>query len=151
MNPWKIFFKFLNDNNIEQELELYDAKSYFDGYLKLKRSYFDGLMKNIKMTKNYMTSKAIEKVISPDNQEWTYNPWMLVLVRDNEKNKSFWFFIKREKDLSGLLVAIGPKALDNFLNERPSEARNEIKRLLNYLVTYLTKFKCIVMLPNFLL
>ncbi len=150
MNPWKISLKFSETNATDQELEMYDAKPFFEGYLKLKRSYFDGLMKNIKMTKNYVTSKAIEKVISPDNEEWTHNPWLLLLVKDNEKNKSFWFLIKREKDLSGLLVAIGPKELNDYLDAKPSEARNEIKRLMNYLVTYLTKFKCLVFLPNFL-
>ncbi|MBN1800734.1 MAG: hypothetical protein JW891_04465 [Candidatus Lokiarchaeota archaeon] len=150
MNPWKISLKFSESSGTDQELEMYDAKPYFDGYLKLKRSYFDGLIKNIKMTKNYITSKAIEKVISPDNDEWTHNPWLLLLVKDNEKNKSFWFFIKREKDLSGLLVAIGPKNLSDYLDAKPSEARSEIKRLMNYLVTYLTKFKCLVFLPNFL-
>ena len=61
------YLKFSDDNDIEQELELFDAKSFFGGYLKLKRSYFDSLVKNIKMTKTYITSKAIEKVIGPDN------------------------------------------------------------------------------------
>jgi len=150
MNPWKVYLKFSDDNDIVQELELFDAKSFFGGYLKLKRSYFDSLVKNIKMTKTYITSKAIEKVIGPDNEDWTQNPWLLLIVKDEVKHKPFWFFIKREKDLSGLLVAIGPKSFEEYSNNDPSEARNEIKRLLNYIIAFLNKFNCVILLPNYL-
>lgn len=150
MNPWKVYLKFFDDTDIEQELELFDAKSFFGGYLKLKRSYFDSLVKNIKMTKKYITGKAIEKVIGPDNEDWSQNPWLLLIVKDEVKLKPFWFFIKREKDLSGLLVAIGPKTFEEYSNNDPSEARNEIKRLLNYIIAYLNKFNCVILLPNYL-
>ncbi|MFX1276007.1 MAG: hypothetical protein ACFFAT_13250 [Promethearchaeota archaeon] len=150
MNPWKVYLKFFDETDIEQELELFDAKSYFGGYLKLKRSYFDALVKNIKMTKKYITGRAIEKVLGPDNEDWTYNPWMLLIIKDDVKNKPFWFFIKREKDLSGLLVAIGPKPFEEYSMKDPSEARNEIKRLINYIVAYLNKFNCVILLPNYL-
>ena len=73
-----------------------------------------------------------------------------IVVKDNEKNKPFWFFIKREKDLSGLLVAIGPKPFEEHSSSNISEARNEIKRFMNYIVAYLTKFNCVILLPNFL-
>ena len=150
MNPWKVYLKFFNETEIAQELELYDAKSYFGGYLKIKRSYFDALIKNIKITKKYITGRAIEKVLGPDNEDWTYNPWILLIVKDEVKNKPFWFFIKREKDLTGLLVAIGPKSFNKYSMSNPSEARNEIKRLINYIITYLNKFNCVVLLPNYL-
>ena len=150
MNQWKVYLKFFDETDIEQELELLDAKSFFGGYLKLKRSYFDSLVKNIKITKKYITGKAIEKVIGPDNEDWTQNPWILLIVKDEVKLKPFWFFIKREKDLSGLLVAIGPKTFEEYSNNDPSEARNEIKRLLNYIIAFLTKFNCIILLPNYL-
>ena len=41
---------------------------------------------------------------------------MLLMVKDNEKKTSFWLFIKREKDLSGLLIAIGPKQFAEYNN-----------------------------------
>ena len=150
MNPWKVYLKFPDDEDIEQEIELFDAKSYFGGYLKLKRTYFDALVKNIKLTKKYITGKAIERVSGPDEEDWTHNPWMLLIVKDNEKNKPFWFFIKREKDLTGLLIAIGPKQFDQYCSSNPSEARSEIKRLINYIVAYLNKFNCLILLPNYL-
>lgn len=148
MNSWKISLRF--PDNTEEELDLYDAKSYFGGYLKIKRSYFNELIKAIKISKKYSTGKAIEKVISPENNEdYTFNPWMLLLVKDNEKEKPFWFLIKREKDLSGLLVAIGPKPFAEY-NKNNTDARREIKRLINYIIAYLEKFNCLVLLPNFI-
>ncbi len=148
MNTWKVFLKFSNGE--DKELELFDAKVYFGGYLKIKRSYFNALYKTIKITKKYFTIKAIEKVIGPDNDNWTLNPWMLLIIKDNEKRKPFWFFIKREKDLSGKLVAIGPKPFTEFNDKNLPEAKREIKSLINYIVVYLNKFNCAIMLPNFL-
>ena len=150
MKLWKIILKFSNGTDFKKELELFDAKSYFGGYLKIKRGYFNELAKTIKMTKKYSTGRAIERVIGPENDEdWTDNPWMLFIIKDTEKNKPFWFFIKREKDLSGLLVAIGPKSYAEYNNnQNNSEARREIKRLINYIIAYLNKFHCLILLPN---
>ncbi|MFX1503725.1 MAG: hypothetical protein ACFFDH_22380 [Promethearchaeota archaeon] len=148
MNIWKVFLK-LTDGE-EKELELFDAKSFFGGYLRIKRSYFNALSKTIAMTKKYFTQKAIEKVIGPDNEDWTLNPWMLIIVKDNEKKKPFWFFIKREKDLSGLLIAIGPKPFAQYNTKNLQEGKRETKKLINYLIAYLNKFNCIIMLPNYL-
>ena len=147
MKSWKVQLKFLDGTT--KSLELFDGKSYFGGYLKIKRSYFNELIKIIKMSKKYNTGRAIQQVTGPDNEDWTLNPWMLLIVKDNEKNKPFWFFIKREKDLSGLLVAIGPKPYADY-NSSNSEAKREIKRLINYLIEYLNKFNCLVLLPNIL-
>ncbi|MFW9999916.1 MAG: hypothetical protein ACFE9Q_05590 [Candidatus Hodarchaeota archaeon] len=148
MDTWKVFLKF--SDGLDKELELFDAKAYFGGYLKIKRSYFNALFKSIKMTKKYFTQKAIEKVIGPNNDNWTLNPWLLIIVKDNEKKKPFWFFIKREKDLSGILVAIGPKPFAEYNNKNAQEAKREIKSLINYVIAYLNKFNCIIMLPNYL-
>ncbi len=148
MNPWKVGLKF--SDGVKKELELFDAKSYFGGYLKIKRSYFNALVKTINMTKKYFTQRAIERVFSPDENDWTLNPWMLIIVKDNEKKKSFWFFIKREKDLSGILVAIGPKPFAEYNNKNLTEAKREIKRLINYIIAYLNKFNCVILLPNYL-
>ncbi|KKN63732.1 hypothetical protein LCGC14_0498970 [marine sediment metagenome] len=148
MTTWKVFLKF--SNGAIQKLELIDAKPYFGGYLRIKRSYFNALAKTIKMTKKYFTERAIERVISPDEIDWTLNPWMLIIVKDNEKKIAFWFFIKREKDLSGNLVAIGPKPFADYNNKNLSEAKRDIKRLINYIIAYLNKFNCLILLPNYL-
>ncbi|MFX1257442.1 MAG: hypothetical protein ACFFAN_06270 [Promethearchaeota archaeon] len=150
MKTWKVFLKFADGIEREKKLELYDAKTYFGGlYLKIKRSYFNRLGKIIKVSKKYSSIKGIEKVLSPDDDDWTFNPWMLIITKDNEKSKSFWFFIKREKDLSGVLVAIGPKTYAEY-NNNNSEARREIKQIFNYIIAYLNKFQSIILLPNFL-
>ncbi|MFX1346579.1 MAG: hypothetical protein ACFFBC_11340 [Promethearchaeota archaeon] len=148
MESWKVFLKF--SDGTDQKLELFDTKTYFGGYLKIKRSFFNALIKSIKMSKKYFTQKAIEKVLDPDENDWTLNPWMLIIVKDNEKNKPFWFFIKREKDLTGVLVAIGPKPYAEYNSSNQSEARHEIKNLINYIIAYLNKFNCIVFLPKFM-
>lgn len=150
MKSWKVELKFeKEDEKTDKELELYDANRYFNGYLKIKRSYFNELVKTIKMTKKYITGRGIEKVIGPDDKDWTYNPWMLLIVKDNEREKPFWFFIKREKDLSGLLVAIGPKLYATY-NRSNAEAKREIRRLINYIIAYINKFSCVCILPNYL-
>ena len=149
MNIWKVTLKF--PDGTSRNIELVDAKSYFSGYLKIKRNYFNALAKTTKITRNYFTGRGIEKVISPSNEDWTLNPWMLLIIKESEKSKPFWLFIKRERDLSGILVAIGPKSFANYINNKSSETKREIKRLINYIVTYLKKFKCIILLPNHLI
>ena len=148
MDTWKINLKF--SDGTDNYVELFDAKAYFNGYLKIKRSYFIQLVKAIKMTKKYSTGRAIEKVIGPDAKEWTENAWMLLLIKDNEKKNPFWLFIKREKDLSGLLIAIGPKSFVEYNNSDMLEAKRNLKKLINYVVAYLNKFNCSVLLPNYL-
>ncbi|MFX0033237.1 MAG: hypothetical protein ACFE8E_01960 [Candidatus Hodarchaeota archaeon] len=148
MDTWNVSLKFADDST--NTLELYDVKPIFNGYLKIKRSYFDRLLKAIKMTKKYFTGNAIEKVSGPDNEDWTLNPWILVLIQDNEKKKPFWLFMKRERDLSGELVAIGPKAFADYNSINSDEARRELKRLMTYIVVYINKFECSVLLPNYL-
>lgn len=148
MTFWKVLLKFSDDT--DKILELFDAKSYFGGYLKIKRSYFNALTKTIKITKKYKIKKAIEKVIGLNQDDWTLNPWMLLIVKDIEKKKPFWFLIKREKDLSGILVALGPKPFAEYNNKNMQESKREIMRLINYIIAYMNKFNCLILLPNFL-
>ena len=148
MSTWNVVLKFMHEE--EKVLELYDAKKFFNGYLRVKRSYFNRLIKAIKMTKKYTTTHAIEKVINPDKQDWTLNAWMLISAVDNEKQNPFWLLIKREKDLSGVLTALGPKTFYDYNNIDINEAKRDIKRLINYFVAYLNKFNCIIILPNYL-
>ena len=148
METWNVSLKLTNGSN--KTLELYDVKPIFNGYLKIKRNYFDRLLKAIKITKKYFAGNGIERVTGPDKQDWTLNPWILILIQDNEKRKPFWLFIKRERDLSGELVAIGPKAFADYNNINSDEARRELKRLMTYIVVYINKFECNVLLPNYL-
>lgn len=147
MNTWKITLTL--ENGKHEEFELYDAKIYFEGYLKIKRSYFNRLIKAIKIAKNYAMKHAIEEVLSPDKEDWALNPWLLLIVKDIEKEMPFWFLIKRELDLSGLLVAIGPKSFAEFNSQNLGDAKRDIKRIINFIVSYLNKFNCIVFIPKF--
>jgi hypothetical protein len=148
MNTWNVVLKFANGK--EKNLELFDAKRYFNGYLKIKRSYFNRLIKAVKMTKKYTTVHAIEEVVAPDKENWTLNAWMLISAVDNERQNPFWLFIKREKDLSGYLIAIGPKSFYDYSNIDINEAKRDLKRLINYIIAYLNKFNCTIFLPNYL-
>ncbi len=148
MKTWNISLNYPELNT--KDLKLFDVFTFFNGYLKIKRSYFEKLSKAIKMTKKYIIEKGIAKVINPENEDWTMNPWMLLLVKDNEKENPFWFLIKREKDLSGTLVAIGPKPFVDYNSSLNNEAKRELKRLINFIVVYLNKFNCIILLPNYL-
>jgi len=147
MKPWKLSLTY--DGNNTKELELFDTFEFFNGYLKIKRSYFEKLIKAIKMTKKYRIEKAISKVRNPENEDWTLNPWMFFLVKDDEKQNIFWLLIKREKDLSGTLIAIGPKQFRDYNASINSEAKRELKRLINFIIIHLNKFNCLILIPNF--
>ena len=147
-NIWKILLRI--EGLPDKELDLLDAKPYFDGYLTIKRSYFNRLIKALKISKKYVTRRGIEKVINPNKEDWTLNPWLLLMVKENEKNMPFWLFIKREKDLSGTLIAIGPKIYADFNTQNLPDSKRDLKRLINFIVSYINKFECIVLLPNFL-
>ena len=148
MKPWKLALHY--DGNNTQELELFDTFEFFNGYLKIKRSYFEKLIKAVKMTKKYRIEKGISKVINPENEDWTLNPWMCFLVKDDEKQNPFWLLIKREKDLSGSLVAIGPKQFRDYNASINTEAKRELKRLINFIIIHLNKFNCLILIPNFM-
>lgn len=146
MKKWEVSLK--SNDIINETIQLFDAKRYFDGYLKIKRSYFNGLLNTIETSKNYIVARAIEKVMSNEH-DLTLNPWILLIIRDTEKEKPFWFLIRREKDLSGLLIAIGPKEFSDY-NYNNSESKREIMRIINYIVAYLNKFNCMILLPNYI-
>ncbi|TFF88861.1 MAG: hypothetical protein EU550_00460 [Promethearchaeota archaeon] len=148
MKEWSVILKF-NDGT-KNKLNLYDANRYFDGYLRIKRSYFNTLNEIINKETEYDIGKAIEKVESPNGKDWTLNPWILIIAKENEMNKTFWLLIKREKDLSGILIAIGPKLFAKY-NNTNSEAKREVMRVFNYLTVYLEKFQCSILLPNHIL
>lgn len=147
MKSWIISLNY--GANDSKQLELFDIFEFFNGYLKIKRSYFNKLIKAVKMTKKYRIEKGISKVINPEKEDWTLNPWMFFLVKDNEKENPFWLLIKREKDLSGTLIAIGPKQFRAYNANNNSEAKRELKRLINFIIIHLNKFNCLILIPNF--
>jgi len=101
------------------------------------------------MIKKYTVGKGIEKIIGPNKKDWTQNPWVLLMFKDNEKQVPFWLLIKREKDLTGTLVAIGPEDLYQYYKDS-KEPDDEIKRLIEYIVSYPQKFKLSMIIPNFI-
>ena len=147
MELWKISLKY--NNELNKKLELFDAKTYFNGYLNLKRTYFNKLAEVIKITKRYNIIHGISEIIGPDEKDWTLNAWMLFIITETENRNPFWLLIKREKDLSGTLVAIGPKAFADYNKSNQDNAKRDLKRLINYLVTYLNKFYCSIFIPNY--
>jgi len=130
-------------------LELFDACTVFGEYIQIRRNYFDDLIDSLKISKNYSVGKGIEEVIGIDGENWTKNPWILVMAKDNEKGVPFWLLIKRENDLNGFLVAIGPELLYKYMNES-KENLDEIRKILEYLVVYHAKWTTTVLIPNFL-
>ncbi|MBY9005756.1 MAG: hypothetical protein KGD63_03275 [Candidatus Lokiarchaeota archaeon] len=146
MNNWIVNIKLVNN---KKEILLFDVRKYFDGYLTIKRSFFNRLNKSIDTSNKYITGRGIERVFSPDNVDWTLNPWILLIIKDREKRKDYLFLIKREKDISGILVALGPKEFVEYIDKN-SESKREIMRILNYANTYINKFFCTILLPNYL-
>ena len=130
-------------------LELFDVKGFLDGYLSINRNFFDELLNIVKMIKKYTVGKGIEKINGPDKKDWTQNPWILLMFKDNEKQVPFWLLIKREKDLTGTLVAIGPENLYQYYKDS-KEPDDEIKRIIEYIVSYPQKFKLSMVIPNFI-
>ena len=136
----------LNNSNWEKIGSLVYNDRYstilFDNSDDLYYVYYKGI-------KKYNIIHGIFEVIGPDEKDWTLNAWMLFIVTETENRNPFWLLIKREKDLSGTLVAIGPKAFADYNKSNQDEAKRDLKRLINYLVTYLNKFYCSIFIPSY--
>jgi hypothetical protein len=146
MKTWQVTVKIGEEP--EDTLDLVDVREILDGYLNISRTFFDELLGIVKMIRKYAIGKGIQMVKSPDKDDWTHNPWILLLFKDNEKGIPFWLLLKREKDLTGYLVAAGP---DQFLEycKSTKEADDEIKRIMEYLIAYPQKFTLSIIIPNF--
>ena len=146
MDNWKISIKIEDETD---NIELIDIKSVLDGYLNINRTFFDELLSIVKMIRKYSVGKGIEKVIGPDNKDWTKNPWVFIMIQDSERKIPFWILLKRERDLNGYLVAIGPDKFYEYL-KKSQEPDSEVKRILEYVVAYPQKFKSAILIPNFI-
>ena len=147
MKNWQVTLK-IGESSTE-ELSLVDTLEVLEGYLNINRTFFDELINIVRMIKKYAIGKGVEKIIGPDNKEWTNNPWILLMFKDNEKQIPFWMLIKREKDLTGYLVAIGPSKFYEYCKVS-KEPDDEIKRILEYIIAYPQKFKVSIIIPNFI-
>ncbi|WP_457556662.1 hypothetical protein [Candidatus Harpocratesius sp.] len=147
MKKWRISLKL--EENKEDLVELTDVKEVMDGYLNINRNFYVELLNITKILNRYMIGKGIESVVDPNGKDWSLNPWILLMIKDNESDIPFRFLMKREKDLSGFLVAVGP---DNFISylKDSKEEEDEIKRLLEYIIAYPQKFRISMIIPNFI-
>jgi hypothetical protein len=147
MKNWNVIIK-IGDEGTDN-LELIDINEVLEGYLNINRTFFDELLSIVKMIRKYALGKGIEKVLGPDKEDWTQNPWVLLMLKDAEKKLPFWLLLKREKDLNGFLVAIGPDSFYQFC-KASKEPDDEIKRILEYVIAYPQKFKTSIIIPNFI-
>lgn len=147
---WKIE---LNINNIKindnEPLELHDLHSLVGKYIKINQTYFDELLKTIKITKKYSVSKSIRKITKNNGESWTENPWILIIAENTENKVPVWMLIKRENDLTGFLIAVGPDLFYENLNSSKDNIE-DIRKILEYIVVYHGKWKTTVLIPEFL-
>lgn len=147
MKTWQVTIQIGNEN--PDQIILHDIQKNIDGYLNVNRTFFDELLDIVKMIKKYAVGKGIERIIGPDKENWTKNPWLLLMVKEKEDSIPFWLLFKREKDLTGHLVAIGPESYYNYIDKN-KEPDDEIKRFLEYIIAYPQKFNLSIIIPNFL-
>lgn len=147
---WKIE---LNINNIKindnKPLELHDLHSLIGKYIKINQTYFDELLKTIKITKKYSVSKSIRKITKNNGESWTENPWILIIAENTDNKVPVWMLIKRENDLTGFLIAVGPDLFYENLNSSKDNIE-DIRKILEYIVVYHGKWKTTVLIPEFL-
>ncbi len=147
MKTWQLSIKI--ENEPQDEITLFDIQKILDGYLNVNRTFFDELLDIVKMINKYSVGKGIEKVTGPDSHDWTFNPWLLIMVKDKENDIPFWFLFKREKDLTGYLVAVGPEKYFNYC-QSSKEPDDDIKKFIEYIIAYPEKFLLSVIIPNYI-
>ena len=96
------------------------------------------------------SEKELKKLTGPDNENWTQNPWILLMIKDNEKSIPFWFLIKREKSLTGYFGSLWARKCSSIIANNLRKIDDEIKRILEYIIAYPQKFKLSIIIPNFL-
>jgi hypothetical protein len=141
--------KLTDDSGSEKTIKLYDGNSVLGEYIQLRRNYFDDLIKEIKLNKKCTVGKSLKKVISPKGEDWTKNPLILLIANNKENNVPLWLLIKRENNLNGFLVALGPKVLCEYLVAE-QERIEEIRKFLEYMVIYSQKWVISVLIPTFI-
>ncbi|MHA1733841.1 MAG: hypothetical protein ACTSU5_18005 [Promethearchaeota archaeon] len=143
MKEWQVSIQFDGSDDIEP-LSLVDLTEVTGGYLEIKREFFDELLSSVKKAKNFVVGKKITRVENPDGEDWTNNPWILVLAKVREKKTPLDLLIKRERDLSGTLVAVCPPEFVKFIKANSGE---ELKKMMEYLISFPMKFEATLILP----
>ena len=144
---WTI--KVISDSSSPNTIKLYDGKAVLGEYIQIRRNYFDDLIKEIKTNKKYSVGKSLKKVTSPEGVDWTENPLILLMAHNKEKDVPIWLLIKRENNLNGYLLAIGPNVFCDYL-AKEQERIEEIRKFLEYMVIYSQKWIISAIIPSFL-
>lgn len=144
MASWKVSIRVPDSEGI-QVLELEDVISLFKAYPEVKRNFFDDLVAAINKTPTYYVGAKITKVTGADGEDWTSNPWILIIARESELNTPLWLLFKREKNLAGYLVALGPPAATTYAKEN---GLDELRRILEYIVAFVNRWDITVFLPE---
>ncbi|TFG18933.1 MAG: hypothetical protein EU530_07775 [Promethearchaeota archaeon] len=130
-------------------IELCDGNAVLGEYIQIRRNYFDDLIKEIKLNKKYTVSKSLKEVTSPKGENWTENPLILIVAHNKEKDVPIWLLLKRENNLNGYLIAIGPDVFCEYISKE-QEKIEEIRKFLEYMVIYSLKWEILALIPTFL-
>ena len=130
-------------------IKLFDGNAVLGEYIQIRRNYFDDLIKEIKLNKKYTVGKSLQKVTSPKGEDWTENPLILLMATNKEKEVPVWLLLKRENNLNGYLIAIGPQVFCDYL-AKEQERIEEIRKFLEYMVIYSQKWAISAIIPAFL-
>lgn len=149
VKTWKVEIRFEGKRSADI-LSLFDIADLTDHYVQIPREFFDNLIHNVKETFEYSIGKGIQSVVDPFGKNWSENPWLLLMVKDNSGNARFWFLFKRERNLSGYLVAIGPNSYQKLLADKESNREDEVKKMIEYILANLKKFKLLLLIPNYI-
>nr|MDO8118013.1 hypothetical protein [Candidatus Sigynarchaeota archaeon] len=151
---WKIVIQLNGD--VSEKLDLVDLKALSGAYMVIKKKFFDDLINLIPNIKHYAMGRAIESVKGIDTQDWTKNPWILVMAKEMKAKATFWLLFKRASDMSGTLVAVGPEpfasSLMAFFPDDDVESRYEhLKKIMIWLTIEPAKWKNVgAFIPNWL-
>ena len=133
------------ESEATQDLEIEDVISLFKAYPEVKRNFFDDLVAAINKTPDYYVGAKITMVTGLDGEDWTSNPWLLLIARETELSTPFWLLFKREKNLAGYLVALGPPPAATYAKEN---GLDELRRILEYIVAFASRWDISVFLPE---
>jgi hypothetical protein len=132
------------------KLSLIDVTNLTEKYIHISHEFFDTLINNVKAGFPYSMGKGIQSVRDPLDKDWSENPWIFLMVKDNSDNVNFWFLFKREKNLTGYLVAIGPDSYYEILRKKDTNKSEELKKMIEYIASYPNKFNILMLVPNFI-
>jgi hypothetical protein len=136
--PERWVIKMRLDPEISEELKLVDLQVAFGSYMGIRKKFFEDLLTVAPNAKNYAVGKAIESVTGIDSDDWTKNSWLLVMAKELKNKAVYWLLFKRNQQMDGVLVAIGPeefpKSILGLFSNDP-ESRNEYLKKINIWLT----------------